>query len=175
LYNFEDKPIELYYRLKINVELSDDLGVRIYSFPMKYHPIMDPKYFQNREYIGTHWNRKFIRAIQAVLNSTKGKIGTGKSFFDEAFGKNEEEFYKILHMPEAFIIYRMKFKNSGWTDRWWKDYNNLSKKEKDIANSIIYSNKFNDIEKYKNHKKIYQILQYYTINKEIPMTTLLCL
>lgn len=174
LYNFEDKPIELYYRLKINVELSDDLGVRIYSFPMKYHPIMDPKYFQNREYIGTHWNRKFIRAIQAVLNSTKGKIGTGKSFFDEAFGKNEEEFYKILHMPEAFIIYRMKFKHSGWTERWWKDYNNLSKEEKDIANSIIYSNKFNDIEKYKNYKNIYQVLQYYTINKEVPMTSLTC-
>ncbi len=65
LYNFEDKPEELYHRLRINVDLSDELGVRIYSFPMKYHPIMDPKYFQNREYIGTHWNRKYIRAIQA--------------------------------------------------------------------------------------------------------------
>lgn len=174
LYNFEDKPIELYYRLKINVELSDELGVRIYSFPMKYHPIMDPKYFQNRDYIGKHWNRKFIRAIQAVLNSTKGKIGTGKSFFNEAFGENEEEFNKILHMPEAFIIYRMKFKNSGWTNRWWNDYNDLSDEERKMVNEIIYTNKFDDIKKYSANKKVYNVLKYYTINKEIPNEELLC-
>lgn len=166
LYNFEDKPIELYYRLKINVELSDDLGVRIYSFPMKYHPIMDPKYFQNREYIGTHWNRKYIRSIQAVLNSTKGKIGTGRSFFDEAFGRDEEEFRKILYMPETFIIYRMKFKYAGWTDNWWKDYESLNAKEKEIANEVIHSNKFDNIDKYKKMPNVYKVLRYYTITKD---------
>lgn len=166
LYNFEDKPIELYYRLKINVELSDDLGVRIYSFPMKYHPIMDPKYFQNREYIGTHWKRKYIRSIQAVLNSTKGKIGTGRSFFDEAFGSDEEEFRKILYMPETFIIYRMKFKDAGWTDNWWKDYESLNAKEKEIANEVIHSNKFDNIDKYKKMPNVYKVLRYYTITKD---------
>lgn len=165
LYNFEDKPEELYYRLRINVDLSDELGVRIYSFPMKYHPIMDPKYFQNREYIGTHWNRKYIRAIQAVLNSTKGKIGTGKSFFDEAFGEDIDAFRKILYMPETFIIYRMKFKNSGWTDRWWNDYCSLTQEERNITNNIIHSNKFDNIVKYKQHPKIYKVLKYYTITK----------
>ena len=75
LYNFEDEPSELYYRMKINVDLCEKLGVTIYSFPMKYHPISDPAYFKNRDYLGKHWNRKFIRAVQAVLNSTKGKIG----------------------------------------------------------------------------------------------------
>lgn len=52
---------------------------------MKYHPIrrtedMDEDYSHNRDYIGKYWNRKYIRAIQAVLNSTKGKIGKGTSF-----------------------------------------------------------------------------------------------
>ena len=61
LYNFEDKPEELYYRMRINVDLCEELGVTIYSFPMKYHPISDPKYFRNRDYIGKYWNRKFIR------------------------------------------------------------------------------------------------------------------
>lgn len=51
------------------------------SFPMKYHPIEDPNHFSNRDYIGEKWNRKFIRTIQAVLNSTKGKVGKGYSFF----------------------------------------------------------------------------------------------
>ena len=48
LYNFKDKPEELYWRLKLNVDLCEELGASIYSFPMKYHPIEDPDYFSNR-------------------------------------------------------------------------------------------------------------------------------
>ena len=86
LYNFMDQPVDLYKRLRINVELCDELNVNIYSFPMKYHPIRKGKcdaddYSHNRDYIGKHWNRKYIRAVQAILNSTKGKIGRGMSFF----------------------------------------------------------------------------------------------
>lgn len=73
--------MELYRRLKLNVDLCEELNISIYSFPMKYHPIEDPDYFSNRDYIGEKWNRKFIRTIQAVLNSTKGKVGKGYSFF----------------------------------------------------------------------------------------------
>ena len=109
LYNFEDKPEHLYYRLRMNVDLCDELGASIYSFPMKYHPINDPEFFKNRDFIGKHWNRKFIRAVQAVLNSTKGKIGKGTEFFEEAFGRDVDEFMKILWMPETFIIYRRKY------------------------------------------------------------------
>ena len=94
LYNFEDKPEELYYRMRINVDLCEELGVTIDSFPMKYHPISDPEYFRNRDYIGKHWNRKFIRSVQAVLNSTKGKIGRGVDFFEEAFGRDVDELKK---------------------------------------------------------------------------------
>ena len=120
LYNFKDKPIDLYRRLRINVDLCDTLSaetgmnVSIYSFPMKFHPIrktadMDEDYSHNRDYIGKHWNRKFIRAVQAALNSTKGKIGKGTLFFNKAFGKNENEFEKLLYMPETMIIYRFLF------------------------------------------------------------------
>lgn len=172
LYNFEDKPEELYNRLKINVDLSDELGVRIYSFPMKYHPIMDPKYFQNRDYIGTYWNRKYIRAIQAVLNSTKGKIGTGKSFFYEAFGENLDGFRKILYMPETFIIYRMKFKDAGWTDRWWNDYCSLTDEQREVANEVIHSNKFDNIDEYTNKPDVYKVLKYYTIKKDFDLSIL---
>ena len=45
LYNFEEEPEELYYRLRLNVDLCEELGATIYSFPMKYHPINDPEYF----------------------------------------------------------------------------------------------------------------------------------
>jgi len=166
LYNFRDKPVELYLRMKLNIELSEALGVNIYSFPMKYHPITDPEYFHNREYIGTHWNRKFIRAIQAVLNATKGKIGIGKTFFEKAFGVDEAEFERILHMPEAFIIYRFHFEGTGQTDRWWKEYSKLSPKHKDIANKVIYANDFSDVEIHRKIPAVYSVLRYYTISRD---------
>ena len=36
LYNYEDTPLELYLRLRLNVYLCEELKVDIYSFPMKY-------------------------------------------------------------------------------------------------------------------------------------------
>ena len=42
---------------------------------------------KDRTFLGKRWNRKFIRAVQTVLNSTKGKIGKGKSFFIKRLAK----------------------------------------------------------------------------------------
>jgi len=84
LYNYNDQPVELYQRLKINVELCETQKIDIYSFPMKFHPIFGD-YHLNRDYLGKYWNRKFVRAIQVILNATKGKIGKGKSFFLQSF------------------------------------------------------------------------------------------
>lgn len=166
LYNFKDKPVELYRRLKLNVDLCDELGVSIYSFPMKYHPIEDPEYFSNRDYIGVHWNRKFIRTIQAVLNSTKGKVGKGHSFFCKAFGSNEEEFFKLLYMPEAMIIYRMYFEKNGLTDEWWKHYSALSKEQLSVVKPIIESNDFSNFESKVVDPQILKVLSYYRIKRE---------
>ena len=159
LYNFEDKPDDLYYRMKINVDLCDELGVHIYSFPMKYHPIDDPEYFQNRDYTGKHWNRKFIRSVQAVLNSTKGKIGSGKSFFEEAFGENIEVFHKILWMPEAFIIYRFKYKDN-LTAEWWKKFNLLDTVQLNILKKIVAVNHF-DKNIATGNPDVDEVLRYY--------------
>lgn len=183
LYNFEDKPEELYYRLEMNVRLCEELNASIYSFPMKYHPINDPEYFMNRDYIGVHWNRKFIRAIQAVLNSTKGKIGRGKDFFEEAFGSNVEEFHKILWMPETFIIYRRqydselrerlaeKYKNHSEKDCddanvWWEKFNALSPKKLEKAKKIIALNKFKDGDYNCEDAEINNVLQYYKLTRD---------
>lgn len=166
LYNFEDKPLELYWRLKLNVELCEELGASIYSFPMKYHPIKDPKFFSNRDYIGKHWNRKFIRTIQAILNSTKGKVGKGYDFFCKAFGATDDEFIKLLYMPEAMIIYRLYFEEIGVTDKWWHDYSQLTDEEKSIINPIIESNDFNDLESKTTNVNVINVLQYYRITRE---------
>ncbi len=166
LYNFTDKPVELYNRLKLNVDMCDELGISIYSFPMKYHPITDPEFFKNRTYIGTHWNRKYIRAIQAILNSTKGKVGKGSSFFYEAFGSNVEEFEKLLYMPEALIIYRMHFKENGTTEAWWNDFKNLTEEELNIIKPIIHKNDFSTINLVDYSENISKVLEFYYIRRE---------
>lgn len=165
LYNFEDEPDELYYRMKINVDLCEELGVTIYSFPMKYHPIDDPDFFDNREYIGKYWNRKFIRSIQAVLNSTKGKIGRGRSFFEEAFGNDIEGFHKILWMPEAFIIHRFKYKDN-LTAEWWEKYNNLDASQLKKLQSIVAANLFDDATITTGDPVVDDVLKYYQVRRD---------
>ncbi|MHB1627257.1 MAG: radical SAM protein [Bacilli bacterium] len=162
LYNFEDKPDDLYHRMKINVDLCAELGVTIYSFPMKYHPIDDPRYFQNRDYIGKHWNRKFIRSVQAVLNSTKGKIGRGKSFFEEAFGVDIDGFHKLLWMPEKFIIYRFKYKDN-LTAEWWEKYNHLNTEQLGKLWSIVAVNRFDETSVTTGDPAVDDVLKYYRI------------
>jgi hypothetical protein len=193
LYNFNDHPDDLYNRLKINVNLCDELHISIYSFPMKFHPIrktddMNDDYSHNRDYIGKYWNRKYIRAIQAILNSTKGKIGRGTSFFEKAFGKNIEEYHKLLDMPETMIIYRFFFEWLGSDDgiakakeklghsldhmsvqAWWKCYNNcknrLSNKEWTETILFIHNNNFETENNFKNpHIKI--LVSFYRNNRK---------
>ena len=166
LYNFTDKPIELYYRMKMNVNLCEELGISIYSFPMKYHPIQDSRYFRERTYLGEHWNRKFIRSVQAILNSTKGKIGRGKSFFEEAFGADERGFWERMYMPEAMIIYRFHYKENGIEPQWWEDFNNLSRAKKKQLMKIVEANDFDDIGSLTSDDDILSVLRYYTITRD---------
>lgn len=188
LYNFQDHPDELYERLRLNVDLCEELGISIYSFPMKYHPIDDPEYFRNRDYIGQpHWNRKFIRAIQAVLNSTHGKIGKGKTFFDAAFGKDINEFHKILWMPEALIIQRYKYDKEkrieyygdkptpyddldeatgNVTATWWAKFNALSDDQRKAVEQIIAEHNFvEDVIGVEDDQQR-EVLSYYQIKRD---------
>ena len=159
LYNFKDKPEDLYKRMRTNVELGEELKLQIFSFPMKYHPVKEEPYFRNRKYIGQHWNRKYIRAIQCVLNATKGKVGPKLDFFKAAFGETLEEYQKILLMPEEYIIMRQA--NRDKTIVWWKQWCALSDEEKEIAKKIIFKNIFkeNEWEVFPNPVKI--VLAHY--------------
>lgn len=147
LYNFNDKPIDLYKRMEINVNLCDELDVNIYSFPMKYHPLYGD-HSHDRDYIGKHWNVKYIRSVQAILNCTKGMIGRGTHYFYKAFGKNEQEYRTLLEMPDTFIIYRFFFE---WLDTkshplsmscWVNAMNSLKQEERELLFSITHGEGF---------------------------------
>ena len=160
LYNFKDKPVDLSHRLRINVDMCEKMNVSIYSFPMKYHPIRG-EHSHDRDYIGKHWNRKYIRAVQAILNATKGKIGRGVSFFEKAFGRNEEEYMELLLMPETFLLFRFFFEDLGYTQEWREIMSNLSDEEREELLPIIYNNDFNHIEELTDNVKFRKILTYY--------------
>jgi hypothetical protein len=181
LYNFDEEPVDLFRRMKLSVDLCDELGVTIYSFPMKYHPIDDPKWFRNRDFIGKKWSKKYVRAVQAVLTSTHGKIGRGKQFYEAAFGTNEAEFHEIMMMPEALIIRRFehdqakrerfdKVKNyadqhDNLTDEWRYAFNSLTPEQRTIADPIIKRNHFSDEDIAVDDPVIRAVLRFYQIQR----------
>jgi len=173
LYNYKDTPEDLYERLRVNIELSEKLNVHIYSFPMKYIPVYGEE-SKNREYIGPNWNKKFIGAIQAILNVSKGIVvppnnndGRGKSFFEKAFGRNLSEYMELLYMPEPFIIYRkICEKKLGYTNRWREAFNNIEESEVKKVKRIIESKDFRESYPEIKNKITLQLLQYYNITRD---------
>ncbi|HYV90898.1 MAG TPA: radical SAM protein [Chitinophagales bacterium] len=165
LYNFHDTPDDLYERLQINLELGERLGIHIYSFPMKFIPLFGEA-AKDRNFVSQpNWNKKFIRAIQAILNVTKGIVAPGRSFFEKAFGADIKEFRKLLYMPETYIIYRHLFeKELMYTPIWEEEYLNLlNSEEREEAENIIKTNDFTNIQANTSNPKIQHFLRHYTI------------
>ena len=166
LFNFKDRPEHLYQRMKLNVELSEELDIHIYSFPMKYIPLFGEE-AKHRKYVGKFWNKKFIRAIQAISNVTRGIVPPGRSFFEKAYGATEEEYFEILYMPETYIIYRKLFEvELGLTHEWQKLFRSLNEKEFCEAKSVIETNDFKNLKKKPTNEKILKLLEHYTISRD---------
>lgn len=106
-----DTPVDLYLRMKLSMELGEELTIRlgrqvaIFSFPMRYIPLSELE----RGYIGTSWNAKELRALQCMLIPTQGKGVSSRSFFEADFGVSPEEFQEFLMMPEALLSRRGHF------------------------------------------------------------------
>ena len=131
---------------------------------MKYIPLFKEE-SKDRQFVGKKWNKKFIRAIQSVLNVTKGIVAPGRSFFEKAFGENMEGFYEILFMPETYIVYRYLFeKNLKYTPVWKDEYYNLLNDEERLeAQEIVIRNDFSNISTKTSNPKIQHFLRHYTI------------
>ena len=70
LYNFKDSPTDLFERMRLNVQLNEELKIRIWSFPMRYQPTDRP----DRGFIGAKWTRYQLRSMQIVLQATHGVV-----------------------------------------------------------------------------------------------------
>jgi hypothetical protein len=102
LYNFHDTPMDLFERMHLNVRLNEELGIRIYSFPMRYQPTNLP----DRSHIGAKWNRFYLRSVQIVLQATHGVVSGEPEFYKAAFGSSHTEFEEILARPHHMIFNR---------------------------------------------------------------------
>ena len=102
LYNFHDSPTDLYQRMMLNIELNEELGIRIFSFPMRYQPT-DMK---ERTFVGEKWNRYYLRSMQIILQATHGIVSGAPEFFKRAFGGTATAFENLLIKPHKFIFNR---------------------------------------------------------------------
>lgn len=154
LYNADfDKPEDLYNRLLVNIELAESLDIQLFSFPMKYAPIGE----KNRNYIGPHWNRHYLRSIQAIINVTKGVVVKERDFFERAFGSDLNEFFEILAMPHDFIVYRNYYEEHGYTQQWKNSFTQLTNEDR-----ILLLNELSQ-SKYASEKPaVNEVLKFYT-------------
>ena len=107
LYNFMDTPDDLYARMELNIRLNDELGVRIWSFPMRYQPVT----LKDRSHIGKNWNQYYLRSFQIMLQATRGIVSGNPKFFNRAYGGSQEEFKRLLSYPHGFIFHRDHYEN----------------------------------------------------------------
>lgn len=137
LYNFMDTPADLYHRMRLNIDLNEELGIRIWSFPMRYQPVT----LKDRSHVGDRWNRYYLRSFQIMLQATRGVVSGSPSFFLRAYGENADEFERLLRMPHAFIFHRAYFEDGpGQAQR--EEYESLrgqlsNSQEKELVSLLV--------------------------------------
>lgn len=102
LYNFHDTPADLYERMRLNINLNERLGIRIFSFPMRYQPTDLP----DRSHVGEHWSRYQLRSMQIILQATHGVVSGSPDFFNRAFGESAQDYEALLLWPQHFLFNR---------------------------------------------------------------------
>lgn len=164
LYNYDEKPESLWERLNINIQFCiKHKKISLFSFPMKYASIEQT----DRNYVGKWWNRKYLRAINVILNVTSGVVAKEEDFFVRAFGHDEFEFLDILAMPDDFIRYRDFFEKNGLIQSWKTAYHKLSDEEKEELIKILERMVDEPEILYLQYSdKLSKVLYFYTLSKK---------
>lgn len=140
LYNFYDSPLDLYKRLELNVELREELGIKLFSFPMRYQPTT----LKDRSFIGKKWNKYYLRSIQIILQATHGIASGSPSFFRNAFGASHEEFEALLLRPHHYTFNRAWYEQYGGKadlDDYESQVAKLSESEREQLIEVLCSHK----------------------------------
>ena len=119
-----------------NIELNQELDIRIYSFPMRYQPVQ----LKDRSHVGKKWTKYWLRSFQTMLQATRGIVSGAPEFFNIAYGTNVEEFFDLLWYPEKFLFNRNYF-SEGEGSSEFEEYRTLNLKltagEKEELYSVL--------------------------------------
>lgn len=163
LYNFKDTPQDLYDRMRLNISLNSELGIRIFSFPMRFQPTN----MKDRSHVGDHWNRYYLRSMQVILQATHGIVSGSPDFFLKAFGEDPEDFKGLLTRPERYIFNRMWFEELGGKaeyEEFKAKFKRLSSSDRqDLINllSDAKPSEFVDLPSKTTSSQLKEILHYY--------------
>jgi len=138
LYNFHDTPEDLYERMRLNIDLNEELGIRIFSFPMRYQPVT----LKDRSHVGKNWNRYFLRSMQLILQATHGIVSGSPEYFKRAFGENGLSYRELLSRPHHFIFNRTWYEVYGGKaefEEFESKFHSLSQSQKDELIEILSS------------------------------------
>jgi hypothetical protein len=138
LYNFHDTPADLFERMRLNVTLNEELGLRIWSFPMRYQPTWLP----DRSHVGENWTRYQLRSMQLILQATHGVVSGEPAFFKRAFGDTIHEFGELLLRPHHFIFNRDWYEIRGGSAQfgeYQREFSKLSSAERAELLGLISS------------------------------------
>jgi hypothetical protein len=145
----------------LNVKLNEELGIRIYSFPMRYQPTDRP----DRGFVGEKWSKYSLRSMQVILQATHGIVSGNPEFFYRAFGESSEDFKELLTRPQHFIFNREYYENYEGKPEFddytiqMKSLSNSEKEELNVELSKTTPGNFHEI-KFSNHK-LQRILSFY--------------
>ncbi len=163
LYNFHDGPEDLFERMRLNVTLNEELGIRVWSFPMRYQPTDRP----DRGHIGAKWNRYQLRSMQIVLQATHGVVSGEPRFFKRAFGDTFGEYERILMMPHDMIFNRdwyEHYDDSGIYDQFRSEFGRLDAYERHDLMDLLSScdpRNFVDLAESATSDRLRSILRFY--------------
>ena len=168
LYNFHDTPADLFERMRLNVALNEELGIRIFSFPMRYQPTDLP----DRSHVGPNWNRYYLRSMQVILQATRGIVSGSPEFFKRAFGDTLDEFMDILMRPHHFIFHREWYENLGGKDElaeYQADWKRLGDDRRAAALEVLATHSPGGYESARNNepdKRVRNALRHYVPPKK---------
>lgn len=163
LYNFKDTPSDLYQRMRLNIDLNEELGIRIFSFPMRYQPVT----LKDRSHVGEHWRRYYLRSMQIILQATHGIVSGSPTFFKRAFGENVSEFEALLFRPHHYIFNRVWYEELDGRaefEEYLTDVKKLTESEKAELLQVLSTYDKSEHAKAKkalSSQKLRSIMEYY--------------
>jgi hypothetical protein len=119
--------------MKFNIDLNVELGIRIFSFPMRYQPID----LKDRSHIGNNWHRFYLRSMQIILQATHGIVSGAPEYFKGAFGENSESYKELLQRPHHYLFNREWYKNYGGSSELEEYLKKMSKLSLNDKNELL--------------------------------------